>query len=283
MATFNFSEYIHNIERTVTSQFLEANSIAHMGDRGENRESILRKFLEDHLPARYGFAKGQVINSSGEISHSADIIIYDRLSCPLFYAGQTAILPVEGVYGIIEVKSTLSKTTFLDAAGKINDFKKMSVRNVGIVRKEQSTNLRFSSRPFGMIFAYQLADNSLESIAANLVEANNEKIIELFTNITCVLGVGNVFLRKIRWDLGEISPMMDTDSMAETKEILDYNLRTGKSVDNVMIDVHAEKSTESFGRFLSYLHVVLSRMLLNTPDIGAYLGEGMPALVSREG
>ena len=45
---------------------------------GENREVLLREFLAEHLPRRYGVAKGEIVTRQGDQSHSADVIVYDN-------------------------------------------------------------------------------------------------------------------------------------------------------------------------------------------------------------
>ena len=105
-----------SIEQTMLARFREAGFIKHAGDKGENREHILREFLAAHLPKKYGVAKGEIVTKDGRHSHSADIVIYDAINCPILYSEKTAIIPIEGVFGIIEVKSSLSKPEFVGAA-----------------------------------------------------------------------------------------------------------------------------------------------------------------------
>ena len=108
-------QFLSSVEATLLAKFREAGFVKHLGDRGDNREHILREFLAAHLPKKYGVAKGQIITKTGQTSHSADIIIYDAVTTPVLYSEKTAIVPIEGVYGIIEVKSSLSKAEFITA------------------------------------------------------------------------------------------------------------------------------------------------------------------------
>ena len=107
----DLERFFDSVEDTMLARYQQAEAIRHAGDRGQNRESDLREFLRTHLPSRYGVTKGEVVTKDGGHSHSADVVIYDAMNCPVLYSGKTAVLPVEGVYGIIEVKSTLSKST----------------------------------------------------------------------------------------------------------------------------------------------------------------------------
>ena len=70
-----------SIEATILARFREAGFVKHAGDKGDNREHILRDFLAEHLPRRYGVAQGEIITKTGERSHSADIIVYDAINC----------------------------------------------------------------------------------------------------------------------------------------------------------------------------------------------------------
>ena len=121
-----------SIEQTMLARFREAGFIKHAGDKGENREHILRDFLANHLPKKYGVAKGEIVTKDGQHSHSADIVIYDAVNCPILYSEKTAIIPIEGVFGVIEVKSSLSKAEFVGAARQIESFKKLAPRELGV-------------------------------------------------------------------------------------------------------------------------------------------------------
>jgi len=90
-----------------------------------------------------------VITRSGEQSHAADVIIYDADSGPVLYSGDTKILPVEAVYGIIEVKSRLSKAEFIDASKKVEAFKRLAPRDLSVIQTREYVTVHRPSRPFG--------------------------------------------------------------------------------------------------------------------------------------
>jgi hypothetical protein len=56
-----FGEFLERIEATILAQFRASGFIEHPGDKGENREGILRDFLSEHLPPRYGVTKGEIL------------------------------------------------------------------------------------------------------------------------------------------------------------------------------------------------------------------------------
>src|SRR5712691_7820804 len=82
----NMNEFFGQVEETMLARFRQAGFVEHGGERGLSRERILRDFLTNHLPKRYGITKGEIITKDGKRSHSCDLIVYDVMQCPLLYA-----------------------------------------------------------------------------------------------------------------------------------------------------------------------------------------------------
>lgn len=277
-------QFFERVEDTMLAQFRESDLVIHAGDRGESREQLLRDFLARHLPRRYGVAKGQVVTKDGTTSHSADVIIYDALTCPVLYEGATAVLPVEGVCGIVEVKSRLPKPELVDAVTKIEDFKRLAPRDLSIIRTREYVTLHRPSRPFGAIFAYELADNSLDSLAANL-EAEHKRIhdVNFFTNLVCVLGVGLLHYEKADLEAGEKTLLLDTDEFVELILTAEKRRRTNEPLPQVVLRLVADGAGDrTFGRFFVYLLIMLARLRLGAADLGRYLDPDLPRQVFRE-
>lgn len=98
-----------------------------------------------------------------------------------------------------------------------------------------------------------------------------------------MLNEGNIFLEGLRWEEGEKIHLIETDQTVLFFERVAHAQREGQNVEGKFgVRWLDELSPEPFGRFLSYLQVILSRMYLNPPDIGAYLGSDMPPLILRE-
>jgi hypothetical protein len=102
-----------------------------------------------------GWKAAKLLAGSATRRDSA-IIVYDRLNgVTLMYDESVQVFPIDCVYGIIEVKSALSKTEFLDALEKIKAFKAMAPS--GAVSHSLGggfTRISPRSRPFGVVFAY---------------------------------------------------------------------------------------------------------------------------------
>jgi len=277
-------ELFRRIETTLSAQLHQAGIVEHHGDRGENREEILSQFLSKHLPRRYGVAKGEVITKAGQRSHAIDLIIYDRINCPVLYSGMTKILPVEGVYGIIEMKSTLSKAELLDCTKKIERFKALASRDLTVVQTRSFVTVERSSLPFGLVVGYSLAQNSLTSLLENWRE-DNDRISNAsrLTNLIAVLGQGLIYLEKADLDAGQRHPILATDELVLMTERVQKRIRNGELQENVVISaVVDERGGDTFGRVFTFLLAILSRMKLNPPDIGQYLDKDMPHMVVRE-
>ncbi len=153
------------ISKRMALDFEEAGLGKHAGTKGANREHKLAAFLAEKLPTQYGIASGEVVFRDGSLSNQTDVIVYDRLRSPVLYSEASQIVPIDGTFGTIEVKSFLSKEELLDAACKIKAFKEQAPRDLAIVRKPEHMTFVRPGRPFGIAFGYSLKDNSLESLA----------------------------------------------------------------------------------------------------------------------
>ncbi len=97
-------------------------------EHGNVAEDIFRKYLASFLPRKYGVAKGHIITRSltyeGPLEEW-DILIYDALEAPVLYvrdgSGGTPRLgiPVQHVYGVVEVKATLNQANSRKVTNKL--------------------------------------------------------------------------------------------------------------------------------------------------------------------
>lgn len=112
----NFVE-LSQIEERLLRAKMEAVrlSIAHAGEKGRELEHQVRRLLRDLLPPEYGLTTGFVAGLSAEgpiLSTQLDIIIYDAIRhAPLIHLDACDVLPIEAVYGYVEVKASLSSTS----------------------------------------------------------------------------------------------------------------------------------------------------------------------------
>jgi hypothetical protein len=180
------------------ADFEASAQVKHSGSKGTIRENNLRKFLaEGRLPSKYGLGSGEVVGRVRDTSRQCGVVIYDRINVvTLTYDESIQVYPVCCVYGIIEVKSALSKTEFLDALEKVKTFKTMAP--AGVVSRPMGSHVMMisqRSQPFGLVFAYGLSDNSLSSLVENLKEWEAGNPPTLWPNYLCVLEAGVIYHR----------------------------------------------------------------------------------------
>jgi hypothetical protein len=125
--------------------------LKHNLEKGLGNEQCLRELLIDVLPRRYGVGKGKVVNAKGDMSRQLDIIIYDSIYCTTLFVDENRnqILPIEGVYGVVEVKTTLTSTLLAEAFENLASVYKLKER-IDISRNDLVT----ACPPFLEVFAF---------------------------------------------------------------------------------------------------------------------------------
>lgn len=101
----------------------------HLKHKGLTGSAVERELVETFFKKRYPFlsvAGGEIIGANGFHSHQVDIILYDQKHTPQFYKGgnDIQVIPIEGVLGIVEVKSFLSGNDLREHIKKSESFKK---------------------------------------------------------------------------------------------------------------------------------------------------------------
>src|SRR5580704_8539314 len=121
-------QLFQKISDRMRADFEASAQITHSGSKGTVRENALRKFLEVRLPAKYALGAGEIVGRvRNATSRQCDLIVYDRQNgVTLLYDEDIQVFPIDCVYGIVEVKSALSKAEFLDALEKIKVLKMMT-------------------------------------------------------------------------------------------------------------------------------------------------------------
>lgn len=203
----NMREIYKGLSSKLVSDFEISSQIEHNGDLGTFREGSLRKFLlDERLPNKYSIGHGQIISQKNDVSKSVDLVVYDHVNnIPLLYDQNTQIFPIEAVYGIIECKSALSKEKLLEGLENIKSVKQIAPQdNTSNGFPGFITSFKLDV-PFGIIFAYKLGGNSLDSLEKNLREWESSNDIKVWPNMIVVLNEGiithcNEFSQKILFD-----------------------------------------------------------------------------------
>jgi hypothetical protein len=88
--------------------------------KGELREQDVVAAFRPHIPMRYDVVKGVVVNAAGEESDPQDVVLLDSMTAaPIFGDDQTKIVPVEGVTGVIQVKSVATPSSLRSAVKNV--------------------------------------------------------------------------------------------------------------------------------------------------------------------
>ncbi len=112
----------------------------HAGEYGMYRESIVRDFLKFIIPQSLELSTGFVLSTMDDVSTQCDIVGFDSRMTPLYQEGdRQRFFPLESVYCVGEVKSTLSRTTLGQALNKLAATKKMGERisTPGVAKPDQ--------------------------------------------------------------------------------------------------------------------------------------------------
>jgi hypothetical protein len=95
--------------------------LPHAGLVGSENENAIAEVIRQFLPAQYGVeVNALVIDRFGKVSRQADIVIYDAHRQPSFFK---KVYPVEIVYAVIEVKTSMSST---EAAASLENLASVS-------------------------------------------------------------------------------------------------------------------------------------------------------------
>lgn len=142
--------------------------MSHQGEKGRNNEAILSEFLKHHLPTRYTVSTGKIVGVGGTESGQIDLIIHDRLDTPeLIGSHEWRLVPIETVYAVISVKTSLNKTELRDAMKSIESVRSLPrtaaiIQGIGGFQRVPEDKVL---RPRALVFGYQSTWKTAESFS----------------------------------------------------------------------------------------------------------------------
>ena len=99
----------------------------HAGLKGASVENAIKELLQENLPDNIAIGSGIVIDSDYKSSRQLDIILYDRAKTPrLFGSNEMQIIPVECVYFVIEVKTSMNSSAFEECVQNMDSVKSLT-------------------------------------------------------------------------------------------------------------------------------------------------------------
>jgi hypothetical protein len=119
-----FKNYFLGVADVLQAKFHgHERSNQHSGDKGELCENFVQEFLKDSLADNFKiFRGGQVINSHGQQSKQLDIVLCGKRTIKIF--GDKGIYPVESVFGVFSITSTLSFSKLKDCMHEFHSIPK---------------------------------------------------------------------------------------------------------------------------------------------------------------
>ena len=123
----DLKEIIELYQDKLNSEFdVIVKGIDHGGSKGTEVEDTFKKWMRDYLPSKCSIDSGFVINKNGDVSKQIDIIIYDNHFSPyIIKIGNVKYIPIESVYGVFEVKTTLDSGKYQEAVENLKSVKKL--------------------------------------------------------------------------------------------------------------------------------------------------------------
>jgi len=184
--------------------FEKLGQITHRESKGRARENVVKHFLKNYLPPALGIESGEIVSSDGGVSKQMDIVIFDKLHCPIFIReDEVHIFPIESVYAVIEVKSNLDRPKLEDCVEKIKSVKELPKKayveqNGAIIPTTDLYGKKFRYFPtLGFVFAFDSI--KIDTLRQKLDELNREKNIKLEHRVdsVCILNKGIITNRTI--------------------------------------------------------------------------------------
>jgi hypothetical protein len=151
--TRTLDERLHTAAKTMRAKFHESENIQQKGARGTQRESILANFLRAYLSRNVEILhQAEIVTGDGGVSPVHDLVIVDNSAPLLQDFDRHSIVPIEYVYGVIEVKSKLTGPQLREDCEKIRKLKLLASGEFQI---------------FGIIFGYDSID--LKTLGLRLI------------------------------------------------------------------------------------------------------------------
>lgn len=183
-------QFFRDTSAVLTAYFNRSKPIDHNVLKGRDREFFITQFLKQCFPKKYVIGNGQIMDTMGNTSREADIIVYNE-SMPLFDYGRTKYFLTDGVLAHIEVKSNLTSSELRKALCVTESVKKRDRGRKAIGMSSGSSGIQFAEFPltiFSCIFAYEgIAAHTFMERLSEYYEGESG-CLDNCVDMVCVLG-----------------------------------------------------------------------------------------------
>lgn len=122
----DFPRFLKSAGKEIEARIERAGFYQHPTGIGDAREDVVRQYLQDILPRRFSVDRGKIFDSEGRLSREFDVIVSEAQDvAPAMSLAGRRIVPVEAVYGVLEVKSVLSGENFDDFVKAVRELNQM--------------------------------------------------------------------------------------------------------------------------------------------------------------
>jgi len=191
-------------------------------DSGSGVEDIIREEFEKLLPERYFVTKGMINDRNGFTSGDSDLIIFNKFWFPFLKSGATLqsrkfYFPIEGVYGVGEIKQTLTIDSLDEAMQKLVITKRLHRPKTGRNRIVENRELdgceHGCTNPlYSFILATNLQDGlSTDDIFMRFFEINKKLKRSELVNGLCILQNSTILWAYFDESNKELKPAMFHD------------------------------------------------------------------------
>lgn len=206
------------VSAQMAADFKRTAATGHPGGKGSNREAIVRTFLTQYLPRRYGIGTGQLIHWDNLRSRQCDVVIYDRNNTPRLMPDERhSLFPVEAVFAIVEVKSKLTSAELSDAMASLQSAYRVARDPSPWGASGQWTDAERQTGPFCSVFAFS-SDRSIDAVREQVIREwrSNAGRVQQPPPLIVILGDGVV---GPRGSLSLVEPLNDYTFIRRTKEL----------------------------------------------------------------
>jgi hypothetical protein len=126
MDKLDFKNFLESIGKEFQARIQRVGYYQHPTGTGDAREDAVREYLREVLSPRFSIDRGKIFDSEGNLSSEFDVIISETFDvAPAMQLAGRRIVPIEAVYGILEVKSNLKKKDYNRFINSVNELNKM--------------------------------------------------------------------------------------------------------------------------------------------------------------
>jgi hypothetical protein len=244
---------IEKVEKQMTEALAGVRkTFRHSGNKGTSNENNFGDFVRQYLPRRLEIGNGEIIDSLGNRSGQADIIIVNEDHPFTFTPNRPGLFFIEGVLSVGEVKTVLTSQELKNTLTNSLLYKKLKMTHGKgtMVHANESDLKRYYKHPPFFLFCYE-SQLSLLTIKQNIENFVREQSIDNLQVMDAVFVLGKGWI--INFGDGKGS----------------FQFRTPEG--NILTDwvIHESKST-LFDLF-SYLSVTMPKTIRFEPILANYL------------